>query len=107
MFDLRSYKDRGIDKIPQPKQGQKVTHLEKQGYNTQWQKQVNQVNQLNQAKQQKRKHIQSYQQIGGGSKHHAFVAESIRADVADRYYDSVYGDGSYGSFEQNNDWYER
>ena len=108
VFDLRSYKERGIDKIPQPKQGQKVTYLEKQGYNTQWGKQVEKVKQINKAKQARRRHINSYQKIGGGSKQPAFVVESMRADVANRYYDVAYGDGTEGSFEkENSDFYGR
>lgn len=108
VFDLRSYKERGIDKIPQPKKGQKVTHLEKQGYKTEWNKEIEKVRLVNQAKAGHRRHINSYQKIGGGSQHHAFVAESIRADIANSYYDSVYGDGTAGSFDrENSDWYGR
>ena len=108
VFDLRSYKERGIDKIPQPKQGQKVTHLEKRGYNTEWKKEIERVKLVNQAKAGYRKHINSYQKIGGGSQHHAFVVESMRADVANTYYDTMYGDGTKGSFDkENSDWYGR
>ena len=108
VFDLRSYKDKGIDKIPQPRKGQKVTHLEKQGYNTQWNKEIEKVKQINKSKQARRRHISSYQKIGGGSSHHAYVAESIRTDVTRRYYDVAYGDGTAGSFERkNNDEYGR
>jgi ATP-dependent exoDNAse (exonuclease V) alpha subunit len=108
VFDLRSYKEKGIDRVPQPKIGAKVTHLEKRGYNTERMKDVERVKHLNLAKDGYRRHIRTYQQIGGGSKHHAFVIESIRADIAEKYYDVVYGDGTQGSFEQNNqDWYER
>ena len=107
VFDLRSYKERGIDKIPQPKQGQKVTHLEKRGYRTEWSKEITKVKHINQAKQGYRRHVRSYQKIGGGSAQPAFVAESIRKDIADRYYDAAYGDGTKGSFEKENDWYER
>lgn len=108
VFDLRSYKEKGVDKIPQPKKGQKVTHLEKQGYKTEWNKEVEKVKLVNQAKAGYRKHINSYQKIGGGSQHHAFVVESMRADIADTYYDSMYGDGTKGSFDrENSDWYGR
>lgn len=108
VFDLRNYRDRGIDRTPQPKKGPKVTHLEKRGYQTQWGKEVEKVKQVNQAKEGYRRHVRTYQQIGGGSKQPAFVAESIRADVADRYYDVMYGDGTEGSFERNNpDFYGR
>ena len=107
VFDLRSYKERGIDKIPQPKKGQKVTHLEKKGYDTQWNREVEKVKQINQAKQGYRKHIRSYQKIGGGLQQPAYVVESMRADIANRYYDVMYGDGTEGSFEKNNDYYER
>ena len=107
VFDLRSYRERGIDKTPQPKKGQKVTHLEKRGYSTQWNREVEKVKQINQAKQGYRKHIRSYQKIGGGSQQPAYVVESMRADIANRYYDVMYGDGTEGSFEKNNDYYER
>ncbi len=108
IFDLRSYKEKGIDKIPQPKKGQKVTHLEKQGYQTLWGKEVEKVRRINHAKQGYRKHLQSYQKIGGGSQQPAFVVEAMRADIANRYYDIIYGDGTEGSFEKNNsDFYGR
>ena len=107
-FDLRSYEERGIDRIPQPKKGPKVTHLEKQGYETEWGKEVEKVRHINAAKEGQRRHIRSYQMIGGGSGHHAYVVESIRQDVANRYYDVMYGDGTEGSYERDkSDWYGR
>lgn len=108
VFDLRSYKDRGIDKIPQPKQGQKVTHLEKRGYNTQWKREVDKVKQINQAKAGHRKYIRTYSGLGGNNQKHATLSEAVRQDIASSYYDVMYGDGTEGSFEkQNSNWHER
>lgn len=100
-FDLRSYREKGINRTPQPKKGAKVTYLEKRGYETEWGKQIEKVRYLNAARQGQRRHIRSYQLIGGGSGHHAYVLESIRQDVANRYYDVMYGDGTEGSYERD------
>lgn len=107
VFDLRSYKEKGIDKIPQPKQGQGATHLEKQGVQTRRGTIVTKIKHINAAKESYRRHVRTTQQIGGGSAQPAFLVESIRADIANRYYDVAYGDGTAGSFERESDWYER
>lgn len=108
VFDLRSYKERGIDKIPQPKRGQKVTHLEKRGYRTQWGIEIEKVRQINHAKAGQRRYIRTYSSLGGNHRKQATVLEAARQDITSRYYDIAYGDGSQGSFERNsNDGYER
>jgi len=110
VWDLRSYKDRGIDRIPQPKKGRKVTALEKRGYQTQRGKEVTKVKMINDAKKGYRKHVATYQKMNGSTHttKHAGTAQSIRNDVANRYYDVMYGDGSENSFYRNNsDGYER
>lgn len=109
-FDLRSYKERGIDKIPQPKKGQKVTHLEKQGYSTEWGKEIQKVKAINQAKSGYRRHVQTYRKATGNTqtKHGDGLVQSIRNDVANRYHDVMYGDGTENSFyHQNSDEHER
>lgn len=89
-----------VDKIPQPKQGQKVTHLEKRGYSTQWSKKVDKVKQINQAKAGHQKYIRTYSGLGGNNQKHATLPEAIRQDVAKSYYDSMYGDGTEGSYDR-------
>ena len=79
-----------------------MTHLEKQGYQTQWNKEIEKVKHLNQAKQGYRRHINSYKQVGSDTKQPAYVVESIRADIADTYYDIMYGDGTIDSYEREN-----
>ena len=108
VFDLRSYKDKGIDKIPQPKRGQKVTHLEKRGFETEWNKEIEKVKQINKSKAGHKRYIRTYAKFGSGNKKHASLPEAIRQDVANSYYDVMYGDGTKGSFEKDkSDWYER
>jgi ATP-dependent exoDNAse (exonuclease V) alpha subunit len=108
VFDLRSYREKGIDKTPQPKQGQKVTHLEKRGYDTEWNKEVEKVKQINQAKAGHRKYIRTYSGLGGNNEKHATLSEAVRQDVGNQYYDIMYGDGTEGSYERENaDWYGR
>lgn len=92
VFDLRSYQDRGIDKTPQPKIGQKVTHLEKKGYKTEWGKECLKRKQQNFVATPKRKFIGSYHLIGAGHAKSSNFVESIRADIADRYFDVMYGE---------------
>jgi hypothetical protein len=91
VFDLRSYKDRGIDKTPQLKIGTKVKALESRGYKTEWGKEC-----LRRKHQSlsvpHRKFIGSYHLIGQGGKYSSNFAESIRADIAERYYDVIYGE---------------
>jgi len=104
VWDLRSYKDRGIDRMPQPKRGRKVTYLEKRGYQTEWGKQVKKVQLINQAKQGRKKHVETYQKMNSSTHttKHAGTAQSIRNDVANRYYDVMYGDGTENSFYRDN-----
>lgn len=107
-FDLRSYREKGINRTPQPKIGPKVTYLEKQGYQTEWAKEVDKVKQVNQARQGYRRHVRTYSKIGGSKGKHAPFLEGVRADIADRYYDVAYGDGTEGSFKRDkSDWYGR
>jgi ATP-dependent exoDNAse (exonuclease V) alpha subunit len=91
-FDLRSLREKGIDREPQPKIGPKVNYLEKRGYQTEWGKEVRRAAHRNHARDGYRRHTASYQLIGGGSSHHAYVVESIRADVAQKYYEVMYGE---------------
>ena len=103
VFDLRSYRQKGIDRIPQKKKGQKVTHLEKRGYQTEIGKQVRGIKHINHLKAGHRKHINTYQKIGGSiHNRNAHLIDGIRDDIANRYYDVMYGDGSPGSFDKDN-----
>jgi ATP-dependent exoDNAse (exonuclease V) alpha subunit len=107
VFDLRSYRERGIDRIPQPKKGQKVTHLEKQGFKTQWSQEIERTKARNHAMAGRRRHIGSFAKLGHGGTY-ASPAEKARQDIANHYYDVMFGDGSEGSFERLNDQgYER
>ena len=91
VFDLRSYKERGIDRVPQPKIGAKVTHLEKRGYVTEWGGEFRKWQHQNLSKPYT-KHIGSYHLIGDGGKNSSNFLEAIRADIADRYYDVMFGE---------------
>jgi ATP-dependent exoDNAse (exonuclease V) alpha subunit len=91
VFDLRNHRDRGIDKIPQLKIGKKVKALEERGYRTEWGKEC-----LKRKHQTlsvpHRKFIGTTHLFGSGGKNSSNFAESIRADIADRYYDVMYGE---------------
>ena len=103
VFDLRSYREKGINRIPQPKRGQKVTHLEKRGYRTEWNKEVEKIKQVNRSKAGQQRYIRTYSGLGGNNQKHATLGEAIRLDVSSSYYDVMYGDGTKGSFEREND----
>jgi hypothetical protein len=92
VFDLRSYKDRGIDKTPQLKIGQKVKALESRGYKTEWGKECLKRKQQNFVATPKRKFIGSYHLIGAGHAKSSNFVESVRAEIADRYFDVMYGE---------------
>ena len=109
VFDLRSYRERGIDKIPQPKKGRKVTAMEKRGYPMERSKEVQRVIHKNKVNAMWKSHKQTYQVINGakGGKHASALAKA-HEDVTSRYYDIAYGDGTEGSFEkEKSDGYER
>jgi hypothetical protein len=91
VFDLRSYKEKGIDRIPQPKIGAKVTHLEKRGYATEWGKACRKQTHANNNKAYQ-KFIGNYHLIGDGGKNSSNFLESIRADIAEKYYEVMYGE---------------
>ena len=91
VFDLRNYKERGIDKTPQLKIGKKVKALEERGYKTEWGKECLKRNHWNKSKPYQ-KFIGSYNLIGDGTRYSSNFAESIRADVAKTYYDVMYGE---------------
>ncbi len=63
---------------------------------------------INQAKSGYRQHVQTFRQMTSDTKHSDSLLHSVRNDVANRYHDVMYGDGTIGSFErQNLDDYER
>ncbi len=104
-FDLRNLKEKGIDREPQPKIGPKVNYMEKRGYHTEWGKETRKAAHNNYAKESYRRHTATYQLIGGGSSQPAFLVESIRADIANKYYEVMYGDEhSRGETDHNQNY---
>lgn len=103
IFDLRSYKERGIDRVPQPKKGPKVTHLEKQGYRTTRGDEVRRTMAINRAKDGWRQHIRTYQKIGTGTRFSRNFMEAMRADMAQKYYEVMYGDSGVGPPEEDHE----
>lgn len=87
-FDLRSLKEKGIDHAPQPKMGPAAAAMERKGTPTNKGRDVRRQ----QHRQPARRHVDSHQLIGGGSQHHAFVVEAMRADIARTYYEAAYGE---------------
>lgn len=107
VFDLRSYKDRGIDKIPQPKKSLAAINIEKKGGRHHWwRNEVERVRQVNQAKKGKNRYIGTFSKFGSGNKNRASLPEHARQQIADTYFDIMFGDGEVGSFEKQNN-YER
>lgn len=99
-FDLRSYREKGIDRIPQPKKGKKVTQLERKGYQTKRAAQVQMIMERNAAMAGTRKHVATYSLIGARNKSHTGGIDKPREEIADAYYDIMYGDGTLGSYEK-------
>ncbi len=106
VFDLRSYRQRGIDRIPQPKMGPKVTQLEKMGYETARGKELKRVMALNEAMQGRRKFIRTTSDFGSGGRHGS-LSEEARQDIANTWYDVMYGDGTEDSHDKGRDFYGR
>lgn len=105
-FDLRSLKEKGINREPMPKIGQKVTHLEKQGYRTEWGKEVRDAQHRNHAAASQAGH-QSYHRLTSAA---ARTVDTIRDDIAHKYYEVIYGaELAYREYEQQreNDGYQR
>lgn len=107
VFDLRSYKKRGINKTPQPKIGPKVKYMDQRGFIMEHHKKVERVKAMNRAQEGRRNHVQTFSQIGSGNGRHSGLTEEARADVANRYYDVMYGDGTEGSFNEQQEENER
>jgi ATP-dependent exoDNAse (exonuclease V) alpha subunit len=105
-FDLRSLKDKGIERQPQPKIGPKVTYLEKRGYQTEWGKEVRQVQHRNHAQSAQASYRQYNQLTSLASR----AVDHVRDDIAHKYYEVMYGtEAAYGELEnqQTRDEYER
>lgn len=92
VFDLRSYKERGLSRVPQPKKGPKVTHLEHRGYVTDHGNKIRKTMAINKAMQGYRQHIGTYQKIGNGNRYSSNFMEAMRADMADKYHEVIYGE---------------
>lgn len=104
-FDLRSLKEKGIDREPQPKMGPKVNYAEKRGIETDWGKTVRYVQHCNQAKTAQRSH-QTFNQFSYLATR---AVDHVRDDLAHKYYEVMYGaEHAYGKDQEHNQsWYER
>lgn len=98
-FDLRSLKEKGIERQPQPKIGPKVTHLEKRGYETEWGKQVRQVLHENNARTAYANHSLTHQI----TYHTSRAVDAVRDDIAYHYYEAAYGDNNHKDFYGNDE----
>ena len=107
VYDLRSYRERGIDKRPQPKIGWKANALQKKGIETDRVKAVKKTMAMNAAQAGRRKHIQTTRMIGSKVNRHSGLTDQAREDLSNTYYDVMYGDGSEGSFERQQEENER
>lgn len=90
-FDLRNLKQKGIDREPQLKIGPKVNYLEKRGYQTEWGKEVRLNKHQNNALTQNRQNVIYYQHSGSSGFKPSQLIESMREDVARKYYEVMYG----------------
>lgn len=68
-----------------------MNYLEKRGYVTEWGTEHRKWRHQNLA-QPYAKHVGSYHLIGEGGKHSSNFLKAMRADVADRYYDVMFGE---------------
>jgi len=104
-FDLRSLKEKGIDREPQPKMGPKVNYAEKRGIETDWGKTVRYVQHCNQAKMAQRSH-HTFNQFSYLATR---AVDHVRDDLAHKYYEVMYGaEHAYGKDQEHNQsWYER
>lgn len=82
IWDLRSYRERGIDRVPQPKKGRKVTALEKQGFKTEWSKEIEITKAVNKAKAGQERFTDIYATLGRGHQGQEQVAEKNRQHIA-------------------------
>ncbi len=104
-FNLLSYRERGIDKQGVWTNGHNVNALEEKGIKTDRGNQIRKIRAFNSAKAGRQKYIDTFAKFGSGNKKHASQAEKARQDIANSYYDVMYGDGTEGSSKSQ--WYER
>ena len=102
-FDLRSYKEKGINRIPQWSNHHNVTAVERSGKETKRGKAVKRMMAINKSRAGRERYVQTFAQFGGGNKKHAGLSEKARQEVASTYHDIMYGDGSDGSFDKENE----
>jgi len=138
VYDLRSYRERGVNKIPQPKKGKIVTWLEKKGFMTTRQQEVDRVMALNEAKKDREKFVKKStascnkaykkrmlkqawiktrkmeREMAKNERTHGYrrhvkttrkgrynsIVGRARQDIANSYYDIMYGNGTAGSYER-------
>lgn len=101
-FDLRSYKERGIDKIPQPKKGQKVTAMEKQGYDLERVNEVRKVEHQNSVNSMWESHKKSSSKLYKGSKKD--ILHQMHQQTHSTYEDFFYGEGTGLDHEWEKGW---
>ena len=102
-FDLRSYKEKGVNRIPQWSNHHNVNAVERKGKETKRGKAMKRMMAINKSRAGRERYVQTFAPFGGGNKKHAGLSEKARQDVANTYYDVMYGDGSEGSFDKEND----
>ena len=107
VFDLRSYRERGIAKKPQPKVGWKAAAMERKGMATDRGRNVKKVMAINAAEQGRRKHIKTTRLIGSSVSSRSGLTDQARDKLGSAYYDLMYGDGSDGSFKRQQEEHER
>jgi len=102
-FDLRSYKEKGINRIPQWSNHHNVNAVERKGKETKRGKAMKRMMAINKSRAGRERYVQTFAPFGGGHKKHAGLSEKARQDVASTYHDIMYGDGTEGSFDKEND----
>jgi hypothetical protein len=103
VFDLRSYRERGINKIPQPKIGLAASSLEKKGVASRRGRSAQRIMAINAANAGKRRHIETTRAFGSKINQRSGYLDRARDEIANHYYDVMYGDGTEGSAEREND----
>ncbi|WP_138995286.1 MobQ family relaxase [Larkinella sp. C7] len=98
-FDLRSLKEKGIDREPQPKVGPKVKHMEERGYLTDWGQEVRRVAHRNNARAAYTHHDLTYTITHQTAR----AVDAVRDDIAYKYYEAAYGDNLHKNFYGNDE----
>ena len=102
VFDLRSNKAKGVNRIPKWTNGHNVNALEKKGIETNRGKQIKKIMAINSAKAGRERYIQTFAKVGSGNRKHAGLTEHARQEIAHTYFDIMYGDGSTLDIDKDN-----